>query len=997
MNPVIRTSGHAYNTGLVPGAVLGIRTGITEDPEAPDVRIWRIRKDYATADLTDDAADLGEVSPEDITSDDLQALRDQYELDWLEWPAHKGAPFYDADGDGLYEPVIVDGNPVLFPDADEPGLAKADQVIWYVANDVADLSPWGGTRTGLEVQQTIWAYNRSDQLSESVFKRYRIIYKGLAETSEDAFIDSMYLGQFSDPDLGGYADDFAGCDSILSLGYCYNASATDYAYAAFGLPPPAIGYIMLQGPLVMGNAGQDRNRNGVDDVVDVAIFDLRYTPPGQINLLLTSFVYAACGGLECWPLDAPLSYAGALQMNCVLQGLPGTPQPPPCPAPNTDPTTGKPAPRFWLYGDPVTGTGWIDGWIEGPGDRRIVLATGPFTMAIGDTQEIIVGVVGGLGVDRLNSITRLKLNARYAQVVYQNLFVPPGPAAQPHVRAVGFDRQVLLDWEFDPESISTTEDSTIAGGYLFEGYKVYQVSDESGNLQTAKLLAQFDLVNGVKNIQQLMPDPVTGELLPVNVQYGTDNGIRRTLAVSADSLRGGSRLVNGRTYYFAVTAYSYTPDASLQVRTYESNPMVVAVQPETPKPGTRYPYAIGDTVVTVQQVAGHSHAQILPLIYNPEKQEGYTYQVSIDTTSSGSLTWSLSNSTTGALLYSNVEQFSAEVSYRVQESGFDLFVAAPPTGVLSVTDQDSNHVFGALILSADGTLEGLRGTSPETGEDYEIRFGEESFALSAGDLSFLSKVIRVPFSVYDVGRGAGDPSLRQVMTAVRDSGSTLDSWNPTPIGLLVGDSLYRVFEPIYASNRSYIPDDPGTVAREDSFAISLLRSELFSMVLPYFEPSERSFYAVFVVTDSSGLAPTSGSIRISKYHEMRVADEFEIALGSVVRGDVELAKGDVAAIKAFPNPYYGMNVDETSLTGRFITFNHLPARAVVRIYNLAGIHVRQLVKNDPTTQYLRWDLRNEHNNLVGSGIYIVHLELDDDQGNDLGEKTLKLVIIQGEQ
>ena len=993
IGPVVRANGHMYNTGFAPGAILGVRTGVSENQDAPDVRIWRVRRDYATEDLAADASDVNEVALEEVTSDQIESVKSQYERDWLEWPAHKGAPFYDAEDDGMYEPSIVDGTPVFYPDADEPGLGNADQVIWYVANDLPG-SPWGGTRTGIEVQQTIWAYERPDALGETVFKRYRVIYKGLAETPVDATIDSMYIGQFSDPDLGAYADDFVGCDSLAGLGYCYNSNPIDVTYAQFGLPPPAIGHMMLAGPLVSGVGGQDLNRNGVDDASDRGIFDLRQTVMGTINLPLTSFIYCASGGLDCYNLNPPNSLSGAYQIYCSMQGGPGTPQPPPCPPPHTDPATGRPAPKFWLYGDPITRAGWIDGMLEGPGDRRVLLSSGPYSMAVGDTQEIVVAVIGGLGENQLNSIARLRLNARLVQVAYQNLFTLPEGPPQPLARAVGFDRQILLDWEFDPSGISATEDSIVAGGYAFEGYKIYQCPDATGDLKNAKLLAQFDIVNGVTNIQQLIPDPITGELLPRNVQYGTDNGIRRTLAVSVDSLRAGSPLVNGRAYYFGVSAYSYTPDSLLQIRMYESEPVVLVVQPETPKPGTRYAYSIGDTVSTVTQLVGRSDVRINPVVYNPEKQTGDSYQLLFDTTAAGTLAWSLTNRRTGVVLHDAVEGFSSETLYRIQESGFDISVGAPPTGVVSVIDQEVGDAFGTIILSVDGTLEGLGGTAAETGEDYELRFGEESFVLSAQSPSFYSKPIRVPFAAYQLGRGADDPSAERVMAVVFDSASTPDTWNRTPVGRLIGDSLYAVFEPIHVSDYPYISDDPATSLREDSQAIASQRSALYSMTF-LGSTSRRSLYGVFVIdVDADGLPPDSGSVQFNKYHEVRAGDEFEISLESLTSGDAVLAKNDVAAIKAFPNPYYGLNIEETSVSDRFITFNHLPAKAVIRIYSLAGIHVRKLVKDDATTQYFRWDLKNEHNRLAASGIYVVYMELQDVQGIDLGKKTLKLAIIQ---
>ncbi|MDH4071346.1 MAG: hypothetical protein OEV30_13095, partial [Ignavibacteria bacterium] len=345
--PIIRTNGHSYNTGLARGAILGTRTGLVEDPAADDVRIWRVRRGYASADLRRDAAELNSTAIANVSDGQIAAVRAQYEKDWLEWPAAKGAPFYDADSDGVYTPMIVNGAPVLFPDADEPGIADADQVIWYTANDIGRSSPWGSTpAAGMEMQLTIWGYARTDALGHVLFKKYRVIYKGTGSTPANANITNMYLAQWSDPDLGAFADDFAGCDTTLSLGYCYNGSSVDAQYSGFGIPPPAVGYDFLQGPLVPGVAGQDINKNGIDDAVDTGIFDLKVTAPGQINLPMTAFIYFAAGGRYS---DPPFNYQGALQWNCMLNGFPPTPQPPPCPVPPPDPFSGATAGSFWMY------------------------------------------------------------------------------------------------------------------------------------------------------------------------------------------------------------------------------------------------------------------------------------------------------------------------------------------------------------------------------------------------------------------------------------------------------------------------------------------------------------------------------------------------------------------------------------------------------------------------------------------------------------------------
>jgi hypothetical protein len=98
----------------------------------------------------------------------------------------------------------------------------------------------------------------------------------------------------------------------------------------------------------------------------------------------------------------------------------------------------------------------------------------------------------------------------------------------------------------------------------------------------------------------------------------------------------------------------------------------------------------------------------------------------------------------------------------------------------------------------------------------------------------------------------------------------------------------------------------------------------------------------------------------------------------------------------FPNPYYAFNAAETNRFARFVTFNNLPPKATIRIFNLAGQLVRRLDKDD-TSQFLRWDLANQANFPVASGIYVAHLEMTLPTDNSMVTKVLKVAIIQEQE
>jgi hypothetical protein len=108
--------------------------------------------------------------------------------------------------------------------------------------------------------------------------------------------------------------------------------------------------------------------------------------------------------------------------------------------------------------------------------------------------------------------------------------------------------------------------------------------------------------------------------------------------------------------------------------------------------------------------------------------------------------------------------------------------------------------------------------------------------------------------------------------------------------------------------------------------------------------------------------------------------------------DPSIAKADVTRINVFPNPYQSFDRGDPTRFIQVVTFTHLPPRAIVRIYTLAGIMVKSILKDDPG-QFVRWDMKNESGRPVAAGMYLVHIQMP-----DLGStKTLKLGILAEKQ
>jgi hypothetical protein len=96
-------------------------------------------------------------------------------------------------------------------------------------------------------------------------------------------------------------------------------------------------------------------------------------------------------------------------------------------------------------------------------------------------------------------------------------------------------------------------------------------------------------------------------------------------------------------------------------------------------------------------------------------------------------------------------------------------------------------------------------------------------------------------------------------------------------------------------------------------------------------------------------------------------------------------------VKVVPNPYFAYSRYETSYDDPRLKFIHLDRVATIRIFNLAGQLVRTLEKNDDTNEAF-WDLRNEANLKVASGMYIAHIEVP-----GVGSKIVKFAVLQREE
>lgn len=493
----------------------------------------------------------------------------------LNWPAHgdvsKGqakylAPFVDINGNGKYEPHLGD-YPAFDLDNTQGCNAKlkGDMAIWWVFNDKGNLHrESGGEPLGLEIHATAYAYRTNDALNDATFYNYKIINRGNNQ------LNQMYFGKWMDPALGRYDDDYVGSDVGRGLAYCYNGFEIDAGPQGYGANPPAIGIDYFEGPLM--------DANGLDDTDDACLN--RFTINGfgfndgivdNERYGITQFMYYENDfSVRGYPENADQFYK-------LITGRwkDGTPL-----VYNGTNGYGTGIPTHYMYpgdSDPfgiAHGCQPLPPWTEftagnSPWNRRFMTSAGPFTMQPGAVQDISLGVIWARASSGGNmaSVEKLKKVDDDIQWLFDHCFkVMKGPET-PKAEIVELDKELVLILSPN-QQIFDYKDSTVFAGngihhYAFQGYKIYQLKDETvstkdfKNIDKARLVAQCDIKDDVSQLINYYYNPQIEEMVPEEEVMGANEGIKHSFSIKTNAFaQGDIRLVNHQTYYYAVVAYA---------------------------------------------------------------------------------------------------------------------------------------------------------------------------------------------------------------------------------------------------------------------------------------------------------------------------------------------------------------------------------------------------------------------------------------------------------
>ena len=493
------------------------------------------------------------------------------------------ASFFDQDGDDEYNPLKGD-----YPSLEIRGCPPTrypDEMIFWIYNDEgagAQHSVTQGKALQMEIQAIAFGYKTNDELNDMTFQRYKLINRA------DDYIDSTFFAMWVDADLGCFSDDYIGCDPKNGLMYVYNQDKIDGSIGCecpsgnsqvntYCDDVPMVGVDFFRGPLRPINYYDPFTSEMKDTVVELGMTRFMYymggfsDPPAAMTEpgLPAEFYNYLTGS---WRDGTPLTEGGSGYH-------PGSAE----------------FTNFALPGAPNDPEDWSMCSATLPfGDRSTIQSSGPFRLAPGAVNELIIGVPFAPSVPLpcpdLEYLLRID---KKAQALFNSCFVDLPPVDAPQVDWIELNKQLVavltnesaeynnykeryesFDY-FAPDSLRFSQDSAVreTTKYKFEGYKIYQLIRpdipvaDFDDPDVSRLVYQVDKKNGVGRIFNWEPvtdpqhpdDPRKKVYAPSEKVSGADAGLRHTFSFTEDqfSTQNIRTLVNHKRYYYAVVPYSW--------------------------------------------------------------------------------------------------------------------------------------------------------------------------------------------------------------------------------------------------------------------------------------------------------------------------------------------------------------------------------------------------------------------------------------------------------
>lgn len=507
--------------------------------------------------------------------------------------------------------------------------------------------------------------------------------------------------------------------------------------------------------------------------------------------------------------------------------------------------------------------------------------------------------------------------AQMAQAVYSNHFLGPEPPQPSHLTLYTGDRQVRLWWDKTSEASM----DPMSGVADFTGYKIYRSSDQGttwGKLQ--------------RN-----PDGSTGpDYVPLAVWR------IESLSEPIPHTYVDTSLTNGFDYWYCVSAFD-KGDTNSGVGVLQtafgrpgSDVNAASAIPRTEPAGY---YEIEKTLVHQFIGTGKiSDGKLVPLLFDGSKLAGSDYEVGFKEDPLAT-TWFVADKTTGDTVANNLSDQSGDSKLAPVVDGVRL--------LLQNGERLPSH-FAQVEFSA-GTDTTLRlGMSYGPAGDH---FGFPR----GGDIHFRS--------TYQIRFTPGGSQGYSFYDDVTPISLPFEVWNTTTNTKVMAEIWHRD------------PQNPAWNPRNRDYVV-MVDYPYDGSAHPEAYPYYHTWFFRFAATDTAysngdvfevGGAPMNGS-----------GDKFVYKAPGI---DTKTAQSSLDLIHVVPNPYISRASWESVEGERRIEFIHLPDKATIRIYTLAGDLVQKLDHQGSGTCV--WNMLSENGQGISPGLY--YYQVESDVGNKIGK------------
>lgn len=569
-----------------------------------------------------------------------------------------------------------------------------------------------------------------------------------------------------------------------------------------------------------------------------------------------------------------------------------------------------------------------------------LFASGPFTLDVGRRERFSLALAYGANLSDLQD------NVEVVQSIYDANYQFATPPPLPTVQAFAEDGQVTLVWDTRAErSIDPVTNLND-----FEGYRIYRSTDPNfldpqvildgrgtGPIGNGRPIAQFDLDNDIRGYSNLA---VSG------IQYylGDDTGITHRFT--------DTDVVNGQTYYYAVTAYDsgsepfnfYPSENAITVSRTLRGGTILPQNVVQVRPNARVPGYVGATASAPERASGEGTGTLAINVLNsdvvPEGRFRVEFQGSAD--SVAARTYSLIDLDTGEALF---------------EGGVDF--AGEGTGPVAAGVQPVVSTLAGVAVDADAS-------------GYTA--GSSTTTLAGSYIGPLSPNLIRPGYPEDVVLEFADTPLTTSRAAI---GQPAIPANFRPTGAVSGFEYSFFYRELSGDNTLNAA------------------GEFIDLLTP--DPTTGALRATWrIEVAEAGDSPGAGdTFRLVVNTPFGPDDAFTFTT-TPARVDAAAARQQFEEQEPYvvPNPYVAaasFEPERFATAGRGerrIEFRAIPAGATVRIYTVTGDLVQTLAHDGMATGMVPWNLRTKDNLDVAPGLYIYHVDAP-----DVGEHVGRFAII----